>query len=125
MEPLPVETASDAEVAAVTEYVLSLGGPEVAGTLDAGLVTQGKALWDGKLECSGCHEIEAGKSGTGPTLAGRGTAAWIARVINDSSQPDLYGDTAEMPKFSGKLSATEMEALAQFIVAQRGATEAK
>ena len=124
MEPLPVETVSDAELAAIVEYVLSLGGPEVAGMLDAGLVAQGKALWDGKLECSGCHEIEAGKSGTGPTLTGRGSAAWIARIIHDSSQPDLYGDTAEMPKFAGKLSPTEIEALAQFIGAQRR-TEAK
>ena len=124
MEPLPVETVSDAELAAVVEYVFGLGSPEVAGTLDAGLVLQGKTLWDGKLECSACHEIEAGKSGTGPTLSGRGSAAWIARVINDSSQPDLYGDTAEMPKFADKLSPAEIESLAGFIGSQRGGSPA-
>lgn len=118
MEPLPVEAVSDAELAAVVEYVRSLGGPEL-GTLDAGLVAQGKELWAGKLECSSCHEIEAGKDSTGPTLAGRGTAAWIARVIQDSSAKDLYGDTAEMPKFAGKLSPAEIEALAQYVAEQR------
>ena len=63
--------------------------------------------------------IEAGKDSTGPTLAGRGTAAWIARVIQDSSAKDLYGDTAEMPKFAGKLSPAEIEALAQYVAEQR------
>ena len=128
MEPLPVEAVSDAELAAVVEYVYGLSGPEIAepSTLDAALVVQGKKLWDAnkKVECSGCHEVEAGKSGTGPTLAGRGTQAWIARVINDSSQPDLYGDTAEMPKFAGKLAPAEIEALAQFIAGQRQAPAA-
>ena len=124
MEPLPTSTASDAELAAVVEYVLSLAGPEVGAT-DVTLAAKGKELWDGgKLECSGCHEVEAGKSGAGPTLAGRGTAAWIARIIRNSGEPDLYGDTAEMPKFADKLSAAEIEALAGFIAAQRGAAAA-
>ncbi|MBK7826042.1 cytochrome b N-terminal domain-containing protein [Nannocystis sp.] len=118
MEPLSVEAVSDAELAAVVEYVHSLGGPEL-GASDAALVAKGKALWDGKLECSSCHEVEAGKDSTGPTLAGRGTAAWIARSIADSSAKDLYGDTAEMPKFAGKLSPAEIEALAQYVAEQR------
>jgi len=119
MEPLTREKASDEQLAAVVEYLIGLAGPEV-GAADATLAAKGKELWAADtFECSGCHEIEAGKAGAGPTLAGRGTAAWVMRVINDSSQPDLYGDTAEMPKFAGKLKPAEVEALAQFITAQR------
>ncbi len=118
MEPLSVEAVSDAELAAVVEYVRSLGGAEL-GVMDAALVAQGKELWAGKLECSSCHEIEAGKDSTGPTLAGRGTKAWIARIIEDSSAKDLYGDSAEMPKFAGKLGPAEIEALAQYVAEQR------
>lgn len=120
MEPLAVKDASDEELRAVVEYMLSLSGPELGAT-DATLVATGKALWDSKLECSGCHEVEAGKSGTGPTLAGRGTAAWIGRVIRNSAEPDIYGDTAEMPKFADKLSPEQIEALAAFIASQRDA----
>ncbi len=124
MEPLTVEAVSDADLAAVVEYMISLGGPELGAT-DAGLVAQGQKLWAGdKLECSGCHEIEAGKAGTGPTLAGRGTEAWVARIIQDSSAPDLYGETAEMPKFAGKLSQDEVAALARYIVEQRASAPA-
>ena len=122
MEPLAVEAASDEELRAVVEYMLSLAGPEVGAT-EATLVAKGKELWAGKLECSGCHEVEAGKAGTGPTLAGRGTPAWIARVIRNSAEPDLYGDTAEMPKFADKLSAAQIEALAGFIAEQRKDTQ--
>jgi ubiquinol-cytochrome c reductase cytochrome b subunit len=123
MEPLPVSAASDEQLRAVVEYLMSLSGPEVGAT-DATLAATGKALWDGTLECSGCHEVEAGKSGAGPTLAGRGTTAWVARVIRNSAEPDLYGDTAEMPKFADKLSAAEIEALAAFITSQREAKAA-
>ncbi len=117
MEPVPASAVSDEQLHATVEYMLSLAGPEVGAT-DATMVATGKALWDSTLECGGCHEVEAGKSGTGPTLAGRGSAAWIARVIRNSAEPDLYGDTAEMPKFADKLTPAEIEALAEFIRSQ-------
>ena len=113
----------DEQLHAVVEYILSLAGPEV-GPTDAALVATGKTLWNGTLECSGCHETEAGKSDTGPTLAGRGTPAWIARVIRNSAEPDLYGENAEMPKFGSKLTPEEIKSLAEFINSQRGAKKA-
>lgn len=123
MEPVPAATVPDDQLRAAIEYLLSLAGPEVGAT-DAAMVATGKALWEGTLECSGCHEVEAGKADTGPTLAGRGSPAWIARVIRNSAEPDLYGDTAEMPKFADKLSPEEITALAEFISSQRTAKAA-
>ncbi len=115
-------TEAEVDLRAVAEYMLSPAGPEVGAT-EATLVAKGKELWAGKLECSGCHEVEAGKAGTGPTLAGRGTPAWIARVTRNSAEPDLYGDRAEMPKFAVKLRAAQIEALAGFIAEQRKDTQ--
>jgi ubiquinol-cytochrome c reductase cytochrome b subunit len=123
MKAVPVADVPDDQLRAVVEYVLSLAGPEV-GPTDPQLVARGKQLWDTTLECKGCHETEAGQSDTGPTLALRGTPAWIARVIKNSSEPDLYGDTAEMPKFGSKLTADEIKSLAEFINSQRGAKKA-
>jgi ubiquinol-cytochrome c reductase cytochrome b subunit len=124
MEPVPVAEVSDEQLRAVIEYIVSLSGPEAGA--DAALAARGKALWNGTVECSSCHETEAGKpSDSGPTLAGRGTPAWIARVITDSSAPDLYGESAEMPKFGGKLTPEEIKSLAEFIYAQKDAKAAK
>jgi len=118
MEPLKVEAVSDDDLKALVEYVYGLMGPE-AGAVDAALSARGKALWDDTLECSGCHEVDAGKESAGPALGGRGSVAWIQRVIADSSAKDLYGDSAEMPKFEGKLSAAQIEALAGLVARQR------
>ncbi|MCA9637039.1 MAG: cytochrome b N-terminal domain-containing protein, partial [Myxococcales bacterium] len=108
MEPLPVDDLGDDDLRAVSEYVYSLMG-ESAKAVDSELAARGKAIYDDKLECSGCHELE-GES-TGPALKGRGSVDWLKRIIADSSAADLYTDTAEMPKFTGKLTPEEIEAL--------------
>jgi len=118
MEPLSPEELPEDELMAAVEYVISLRGAE-AGALDAALVARGRELWDEKLECSGCHEVEAGKEGTGPTLAGHGSLVWLERVIADSSAVDLYGEGAEMPKFGAKLSPAQISTLAGLIAAER------
>ena len=117
MEAYSADDLPDDKLDAVVEYMLELRGG--AEELDAELAKRGKALWADELDCSGCHMIEAGEDGDGaPNFAGRGSREWIARVIRNSSQADLYGDEAEMPKFEGKLGDAEIEALAAYIYAQ-------
>ncbi len=116
MEPTPVDSLSDEQLAAIVEYLISLQGQ---AEVDATLVAKGKTLWEDEAECNSCHEVEAGGEGIGPTLAGRGSADWVARVIRDSSAPDLFGETAEMPKFGDKLSDEQITALAELITAPR------
>jgi ubiquinol-cytochrome c reductase cytochrome b subunit len=114
MEAYPVEDLGDEQLADVVEYLLSLrsGGIEV----DAKMVARGKVLWEDELDCNGGHGIEAGVDGEGaPVFSGRGSVAWVERVIRDSSQIDLYGEEAEMPKFESKLSKSDIEALAAMI----------
>lgn len=123
MEAYAVEDLPDDKLDAVIEFLIELReqGEEQPNTAayDAELAKQGRALWADELDCSGCHEIEKGADGDGtPVFWGRGTRAWIARVIRNSSAGDLYGGNAEMPKFEGKFSDEEIAALADYVYAQ-------
>jgi ubiquinol-cytochrome c reductase cytochrome b subunit len=120
MEAYSVEDLPDEQLDAIVEYLIMLrergsASPD-AGAYDEALAKRGEALWADEVDCSGCHAIEAGADGDGaPGFWGRGTRAWIARVIRDSSQADLYGKQAEMPKFADKLSDEQIDALADYI----------
>ncbi len=120
MEPYPEsgEKAIEADdLHAVVEYLWQLQGE---ADVDETLAAHGKALWEDDLDCNNCHEVKAGVEGSGPNLAGHGTVEWVARVIRDSSKPDLFGEDAQMPKFGeDKLEEEELAALAAFVVEQR------
>lgn len=126
MEAYSVEDLPDEQLDAVVEFLIELRGngqqaeqsPDTVAW-DAELAKRGKALWESDLDCSGCHSLELGADGDGaPVFAGRGTRAWITRVIQNSSQVDLYGSEAEMPKFADKLGEQEIAALADYVYAQ-------
>jgi ubiquinol-cytochrome c reductase cytochrome b subunit len=117
MDPYPESELSADDHRAVVEYVYGLIGEDV-DPLDAGLVKKGKGVF-ASAGCSDCHAVEAGESLDGPTLAGHGSRAWIARVIQDSSAEDLFAESASMPKFEGKLASDDIEALAALVAAQR------
>ncbi|WP_165703603.1 cytochrome b N-terminal domain-containing protein [Enhygromyxa salina] len=121
MEAYSEADLPDAQLDAVIEYLLQLRalGEETpqAVTYDAELAKRGAAVWE-ELDCSGCHEVEKGVDGGGaPVFWGRGTRGWIARVIRNSGEADLYGEGAEMPGFEGKLSSEEIEGLAGYVFA--------
>lgn len=116
MDPYPEEDLSAADLAAAVEFVISLRGDE---PFDAELAKRGRAVFDDEQDCSTCHELEPGLDGDGPNLNGHAGPAWVARVIRDSSAPDLYGRAADMPKFAEKLDADEIALLVRFVVGQR------
>jgi ubiquinol-cytochrome c reductase cytochrome b subunit len=129
MEAYSVQDLPDEQLDAVVEFLIELREqgeqgeqgethPDTAAW-NAELAKRGRALWESDLDCSGCHSLEPGADGDGaPVFAGRGTRAWIERVIRNSSAADLYGGEAEMPKFAGKLSDPEITALADYVFAQ-------
>jgi ubiquinol-cytochrome c reductase cytochrome b subunit len=128
MEAYTVEDLPDDQLDAVVEFLIELReqGEESPDTTawDPELAKRGKALWEGELDCSGCHSLERGADGDGaPVFTGRGTRLWINRVIRNSSAIDLYGGEAEMPKFAGKLSDQEITALADYIYVQGRAAQ--
>jgi ubiquinol-cytochrome c reductase cytochrome b subunit len=111
----PVE-ATDEEIGALAEYVYSQSG---ASDVDAGLARQGQALFEG-MNCDGCHETgDPGGGGTGPNLFRRGTTDYVRRVIEQAAAPNLYGERSKMPRFAGKLSAEQIEALAGLVLRPR------
>jgi len=118
MEPYPPKDLSDEQLKAVVEYVTSLMGPS-AGHVDAGLAAKGKELFQDELDCNNCHEVEPGKTADGPNFHNHGTRDWIVRVLRNSSAEDLFGKSAAMPKFEGKLTPEQMTQLAELILAQR------
>lgn len=124
MDPYP-ESTTDEEVTAIpadqldalVEYLWQLQGEK---DVDVVLAKQGNELWDDELDCSGCHEIAAGEEGSGPNLLAHGSEAWVARIIRDSSAPDLFGSEAQMPKFGqDKIDDEQLKELAAFIARQR------
>ena len=115
MEAYDEEALPDEQLMAVIEYLIELRGEPEVMPWDAALASRGRKLWDEELECSGCHEVEAGAGGGSPNFAGRGTQDWIQRIIRNSGGPDLFEDIAQMPKFEDKLSDAEIEALAGFV----------
>jgi len=73
-------------------------------------------------ECDDCHSADGKSEGVdgAPNFAGRGTIAWIERLIRDGSAGTLFSDHNEMPKFGrDKLSDEDVAALAQLIARQR------
>ncbi|HWO13229.1 MAG TPA: cytochrome c, partial [Polyangiaceae bacterium] len=113
----PVDKVNETQMAELVEYVLSLSGAPPKD-LDSAMAAKGAKVYDEVLDCKDCHELEAGKGGTGPNLSGRGSVQWLSSVITDSSQGHLFGGNARMPKFGQKLNAEQIKQLATLIHAQ-------
>jgi ubiquinol-cytochrome c reductase cytochrome b subunit len=112
----PVNGSLD-ELDALTEMVYAeTGAPDASAERAAA----GRALISEK-DCDACHEIDGEGENTGPNLKGRGTLDWVKAIIADAGQPRPFGEKNKMPKFADKLSATEIEDLARFVLAQKTA----
>lgn len=120
MDPYPPKDLSDEQLKAVVEYVASLMGSS-AGPIDAPLAEKGKKLFQDDLDCNNCHEVEPGKSADGPNFFNHGSHDWIVRIVRNSGADDLFGKSAAMPKFEGKLTPEQMSQLADLILSQRSA----
>jgi ubiquinol-cytochrome c reductase cytochrome b subunit len=104
-----------AEIDALTEMVYAeTGAPDAVPSR----AEAGRALISDK-DCDSCHELDGEGENAGPNLKGRGTLAWIEAVIADAGQPRLFGDRNKMLKFEDKLTPSEIEDLARFVLAQK------
>jgi ubiquinol-cytochrome c reductase cytochrome b subunit len=114
MKPVKVEGE---ELRALVEWIYAQGG----GSFDKALADRGLAIYH-RENCDDCHAEDGKSEGVegAPNFAGRGTTAWIARIIRDGSEPMLFSDRNEMPKFGpDKLADDDVAALAALIAAQR------
>jgi ubiquinol-cytochrome c reductase cytochrome b subunit len=111
-------TGTPDQLDALTEMVYAeTGAPDAVPARAAA----GHALISDK-DCDSCHEFDGESDNAGPNLKGRGTFAWVRAVIADAGQPRLFGERNKMPKFAGKLTTTEIDDLARFVLAQKGST---
>lgn len=102
---------------------LAASGVPVAGP--AHMLRQDPLVRGSRLfaqECLGCHPVNGQyvEDPRGPDLSGYASRAWVRAVITHASDPRLFGRTRldEMPDFR-KLPADELEALTDFVYAQR------
>jgi mono/diheme cytochrome c family protein len=68
--------------------------------------------------CGKCHATEAGKRGEGPNLAGIAkkpdrTADWIVAHVKN---PTTHKETSSMPAFEGKVTDSDLKALAEYLL---------
>jgi ubiquinol-cytochrome c reductase cytochrome b subunit len=113
MRPVAAEPE---EMEALVEYVYAESGAADVDTAKAG---RGRDLLS-PHDCDTCHDFDGTGENDGPNLKGRGTVKWVASVIADAGHPLLYGDRNKMTRFTGKLTPEDIDALARFVVGQRG-----
>jgi len=107
-----------AELDALVEMLYAESGGAGAHTAK---VEAGKKIFD-TGPCSDCHSRDGTTTGEeGPNLGGRGGKAWLVAMIADASEPRLFGEKNEMPKFKEKLRPDEIDKVAEFVAGLRGA----
>jgi ubiquinol-cytochrome c reductase cytochrome b subunit len=85
-------------------------------------VDRGKKLFDGA--CSDCHSLDDGVSGSGPNLAGLGTRDhYTSFMTNPKSPVHMNDNKSEMPRFDKELTLIERDAIAEYLVWLRTATQ--
>jgi mono/diheme cytochrome c family protein len=116
---MPANIVKGQDAVNVAAYVASVAGQQgydTSGGSTAALGTNGEAIFKSKLVgCAGCHTLAAaGSTGTtGPNLdqLKPPMSAVVQQVTNGGGL---------MPAFSGKLSAAQIQAVAQYVSSSAG-----
>ena len=111
----PVKVAGE-ELDALVEWLFAQGGPD---GVDVARAARGREVF-ADAECESCHEVDGKTGGDGtPNLGERATAAWIKAFLSDPSDERFFGAKNQMPKFRGKLTDAELDALVTLLRAER------
>ena len=117
-QPMPANIVKGQDAIDVAAYVASVAGQSgfTSPVSFASLGTDGAKIFE-KAGCAGCHTLAAAKStGTvGPNLDQLGSTLTVAVV---SHQVEVGG--GPMPAFQGKLSAAQIQAVAQYVASSVG-----
>jgi ubiquinol-cytochrome c reductase cytochrome b subunit len=110
----PVKAAGP-DLDALVEWIYSQGGPP----FDEKLAARGKEVFE-ISGCDDCHDTNGTSPGDGPpNLGGRATRAWMHDFLADPSDPRFFDGKNHMPKFRGKLSDADLDALGALLAAER------
>lgn len=107
----------------LTDLVEALYAESGATDVDAARRERGKAIYD--QACNDCHSLDEGVAGTsGPGLAGLGSRDWYTSFIgNPKAAVHMGPDHSEMPRFDKDMSIVDRDALAEYLVWLRTATQ--
>jgi quinol-cytochrome oxidoreductase complex cytochrome b subunit/mono/diheme cytochrome c family protein len=113
----PMGKLGDEKLAAVAEFLFSLGHEPQDPPFDATLAAKGKSIFLDK--CLDCHVYEGEGANVldGPDMTGYGSRTWIYRQIKDGSVH--YGDLNKMPKFDDDLDEHDLQMVTAFLRQQR------
>jgi len=115
----PVELPAS-DLADLVELLYAESGAE---GIDAAKRERGLKVFESA--CTDCHSREEGVAGaSGPALAGLGSRDHYTSLIsNPKSALHMGADHSEMPRFDRELTIVERDALAEYLVWLRTATE--
>ncbi len=114
----PVEL-SETDLADLVEMLYAESGAE---GIDAAKRERGLQAFESA--CTDCHSREEGVSSSGPSLAGLGSREhYLSFISNPKSGLHMGADKSEMPRFDKDLSLADRDALAEFLVWLRTATQ--
>lgn len=118
MKPFTIEQPDQD---AIVELLYAQSG---AGDADAAKAKRGADVF-GNL-CDSCHSIEEGVAGTSaPSLFGlHGRAFYLSFVGNPKMPFHMGAEKSEMPRFDTDLSVVDRDAIAEYLVWLRSATQA-
>jgi ubiquinol-cytochrome c reductase cytochrome b subunit len=114
----PVELAPND----LDDLVETLYGQTGATDVVTAKIDRGRKLFDGA--CNDCHSLDDGVSGSGPNLAGLGTRDHYTSFIGNPKSPvHMNENKSEMPRFDKELTLIERDAIAEYLVWLRTATQ--
>lgn len=115
--------AVDVEGSELDDLVEVLYAQSGAADVVASKRDRGKAIFE--KACTDCHSLDEGVAGgSGPGLAGVGSRDWYTRFIgNPKAAVNMGEDKSEMPRFDKDLSIIDRDALAEYLVWLRTATQ--
>lgn len=114
----PVEM-DGVDLDALVEVLYAQSG---ATDIDAAKRDRGAEIFENA--CTDCHSLDEGVAGgSGPGLAGLGSRDWFTSYISNPKAAIHMGSTSEMPRFADDLSMIDRDALAEYLVWLRTATQ--
>jgi ubiquinol-cytochrome c reductase cytochrome b subunit len=112
----PVKQTGD-DFDGLVEFVFAQGAAP-GERVDADKVERGRTVFEA-AGCDNCHSTDGKTGDEGPNLGGRASKEWLVAFLADPSERRFFGDKNDMPRFRGKLSDTELDALAELLRAER------
>jgi ubiquinol-cytochrome c reductase cytochrome b subunit len=118
-EMKPMGKLGDQKLAAVAEFLFSLGHEPQDPPFDGAIAKTGEQVF--RDECMDCHLYQGGGADLfeGPDMTGYASRTWIYRQIRDAGAITQYGELNEMPEFEGDLEDHDIRMVTAFLRQQR------